>query len=318
MNVRSFFFMVLFFGVLSCNVEKKTTLALEEGISLELANYRKQQVDSVVYNLSFKIPLEREKAITATLNLSLDIANLEHPLFLDFNEKKEKISSISVNGTSIPVKHEKEHVIVLQKYLKLGQNYINILFNAGELSLNRNPDFLYTLLVPDRASTLFPCFDQPNIKAHYKLKITAPKTWRVLCGSPLLEKKESNNYISYDYEMSDKMSTYLFSFVAGEFQKITSTQDAMSMTFLYRENNEEKKKASINKIFSLHNESIKFLEDYTQYKFPFKKLDFASIPGFQYGGMEHVGAIQYKASTLFLDNYGYSKSKIRKRKTYSA
>ncbi|MFN3163717.1 MAG: hypothetical protein ACE37N_09600 [Pseudohongiellaceae bacterium] len=33
--------------------------------------------------------------------------------------------------------------------------------------------------------------------------------------------------------------------------------------------------------------------------YPFQKFDFALIPGFQYGGMEHVGAIQYRADSIF-------------------
>ena len=35
--------------------------------------------------------------------------------------------------------------------------------------------------------------------------------------------------------------------------------------------------------------------------YPYQKFGFALIPAFQYGGMEHVGAIQYRASSLFLD-----------------
>ncbi|MFT5773254.1 MAG: aminopeptidase N, partial [Algoriphagus sp.] len=63
----------------------------------------------------------------------------------------------------------------------------------------------------------------------------------------------------------------------------------------------EKIEASIPELFILHRKSVDFLEDYTGYSFPFQKLDFATIPIFQYGGMEHVGAIQYRESALFLD-----------------
>ncbi|MGX7835779.1 M1 family aminopeptidase, partial [Campylobacter fetus subsp. venerealis] len=70
---------------------------------------------------------------------------------------------------------------------------------------------------------------------------------------------------------------------------------------LYRETNPEKIKASIPEVFSLHQQALEFLEEYTAFPFPFQKLDFATIPIFQYGGMEHVGAIQYRESSLFLD-----------------
>ena len=43
------------------------------------------------------------------------------------------------------------------------------------------------------------------------------------------------------------------------------------------------------------------MEKYTGIKYPFQKFDFALIPGFQYGGMEHPGAIFYKDTSLFLE-----------------
>lgn len=109
------------------------------------------------------------------------------------------------------------------------------------------------------------------------------------------------------------MSTYLFSFVAGKFKSVTQ-KPGLEMTMLYRENNPEKLQVSTDTIFKLHQQSLDFLEKYTNYKFPFQKLDFASIPGFQYGGMEHVGAIQYRESTLFLDNSATDSEKLDRAK----
>ena len=59
---------------------------------------------------------------------------------------------------------------------------IRIDFIAGELSLNRNEDFLYTLLVPDRARTLFPVFDQPDLKASYELSLKMPFSWSAMAN----------------------------------------------------------------------------------------------------------------------------------------
>lgn len=300
--MRNLFFVLLFIGIVSCNKKSnQENLLLVEGISSELATYRKTQVSDIVYNLSFNIPLEREKAIASKLDLSVQINDLEYPLYLDFNEDKSHLKSVSVNGKSIKVLHEREHLIIPNNHLKIGNNEITVSFDAGEVSLNRNDDYLYTLLVPDRASTLFPCFDQPDLKANYKLEITAPATWKVLCGGPLEFEETSNDYTKHVYGLTDKMSTYLFSFVAGIFNETSQKPANMEMTLLYRENDSAKIEASIDAIFEHHQKAVNFLEEYTQYPFPFQKMDYATIPGFQYGGMEHVGAIQYKESSLFLD-----------------
>lgn len=273
---------------------------LAEGIPLKMAEYRESQVSNVVYHLSFDIPPKKEEPIPSNLKLELEINDVSQPLYLDFNADVALLKTIQVNGESQEIDHQKEHIII-SKGLKKGSNTIEIAFHAGELSLNRNEDYLYTLLVPDRASTLFPCFDQPNIKAKYVLDITAPSDWKVLSGAPLHERTLEGNRAHYVFEASDPMSTYLFSMVAGKFESVTENPGQFDMTLLYRETDSAKIAYSLPRIFDLHQRSIDFLKDYTQFDFPFKKLDFAAIPGFQYGGMEHVGAIQYRQGSIFLD-----------------
>ena len=187
------------FFVLSCNKKEVQVNLLSPGISLDLARYRKQQVANVVYNLSFKIPQNKSEPIAAQLDLDLQIKNIEQPLYLDFNEESSHLKSVLVNDTQITINHQKEHVIIDSKDLTIGANVVTILFDAGELSLYRNDDYLYTLLVPDRASTLIPCFDQPDIKGHYVLDITAPKDCEVLCGSNIELKEAEGDIVRHKF-----------------------------------------------------------------------------------------------------------------------
>ncbi len=291
----------------------KENLIIENGVSEQLAQFRKKQISEVQYKLYFDIPAQKNDNIKSLLFLNLVLSDLSQPLQLDFKEKTENIKEVQVNGKNIAIIHENGHIVIPIENLISGKNTISISFIAGNLSLNRNDDFLYTLLVPDRASTLFPCFDQPDIKATYKLSLNVPKDWSVLAGADVKEKIEKGDFTSYTFGESDKMSTYLFSFVAGKFKSVTE-KPGLEMTMLYRENNPEKIKTSVDTIFKLHQQSLDFLEKYTNYKFPFQKLDFASIPVFQYGGMEHVGAIQYRESTLFLDNSATDSEKLDRAK----
>ncbi len=294
-------------------LKKGEKLFLEEGVSEQLAQFRKHQISNVTYGLSFEIPNQKSENINSQLTLELTLSDLSSPLYLDFKEKSQNIKSISANGKNITIVREKGHIVIPVENLISGKNTISISFIAGNLSLNRNDDFLYTLLVPDRASTLFPCFDQPDIKATYKLSLSVPKDWSVLAAADVKEKVEKGDFTSYTFGESDKMSTYLFSFVAGKFKSVTK-KPGLEMTFLYRENDKKKIESSTDTIFNLHQQSLDFLEKYTNYKFPFQKLDFASIPVFQYGGMEHVGAIQYRESTLFLDNSATDSEKLNRAK----
>lgn len=284
---------------------------LDEGVSQDLALYRKQEISNVSYELLFQIPSRKDEEINANLVLDLNVDS--EYVYLDFKEKTENLKTLTVNGKKATISHKNGHIIIGPHNLIKGKNRIEISFIAGNLSLNRNDDFLYTLLVPDRASTLFPCFDQPDIKATYKLSLSVPKEWSVLAGADVKEKVEKGDFTVYTFGESDKMSTYLFSFVAGKFKSVTK-KPGLEMTFLYRENDKGKIESSTDTIFNLHQQSLDFLEKYTNYKFPFQKLDFASIPVFQYGGMEHVGAIQYRESTLFLDNSATDSEKLNRAK----
>ena len=315
MKIRYSFLCLFTFITIGFSQSKQNgNLVLENGVSEQMAIFRKHQISNVSYGLSFEIPNQKEQDIISALKLDLTLSDLSQPLYLDFKEKSENVKLVSANGKNIAILHEKGHIVIPVESLISGKNTITISFIAGNLSLNRNDDFLYTLLVPDRASTLFPCFDQPDIKATYKLSLTVPKDWSVLAGADVKEKVEKGDFTAYTFGESDKMSTYLFSFVAGKFKSVTQKPGNLEMTMLYRENNPEKIQVSTDTIFKLHQQSLEFLEKYTNYKFPFQKLDFASIPVFQYGGMEHVGAIQYRESTLFLDNSATDSEKLDRAK----
>ncbi|MBF4483965.1 M1 family aminopeptidase [Flavobacterium sp. CSZ] len=315
MKIFYSFLCVLAFTTIGFSQSKQNeNLLLENGVSEQLAIFRKKQVSDIRYDLEFEIPNQKAEDIKSDLKLYVTLSDLSQPLYLDFKEKTSNIKSIQVNDKTIAIVHEKGHIVIAAKDLILGKNTVAISFIAGNLSLNRNDDFLYTLLVPDRASTLFPCLDQPDIKATYKLSLTVPKDWTVLAGADVKEEVEKGNFTSYTFGESDKMSTYLFSFVAGKFKTVTQQPGNREMTMLYRENNAEKFRVSVDTIFRLHQQSVDFLEKYTNYKFPFQKLDFASIPVFQYGGMEHVGVIQYRESTLFLDNSSTDSEKLDRAK----
>ena len=45
------------------------------------------------------------------------------------------------------------------------------------------------------------------------------------------------------------------------------------------------------KLRDLHAQALSWLEEYTGIPYPFGKFDFVLIPSFQFGGMEHPGAI---------------------------
>lgn len=277
-----------------------------------MAKYRKNVLSHVSYALQLSIPPLKNDPITARETIRFQWKANKQPLPIDFKEKASQLKELQVNGRGVPIDFEKEHLFIDPKYLQEGENEVEIRFTAGNLSLNRNADYLYSLLVPDRARTVFPCFDQPDLKASFQLTLVVPQDWQALSNGALRDSSVTAGTKAYVFAPSDPVSTYLFSFASGRFKKVSSQGEGRPMHFYHRETDSNKIRLSTDSIFHLHRKALNFLEEYTQIPFPFQKFDFVAIPDFQYGGMEHPGAIQYRASTLFLDE-GATKDQLISR-----
>jgi len=275
--------------------------AIEPGVSLKLAEHRARTISGTNYELSFTIPENQDEEIGGLVNIAFDLSDSSQPVQLDFRESADKIKNVTTNGDESAFRFVNEHVVIPADELVTGRNEIRISFTAGSSSLNRNPEYLYTLFVPDRARTAFPLFDQPNLKATFELSLMIPPGWTTMAISPVLEVRETDYGALHRFAQSDLISSYLFSFVAGKFETISRNVGGRQMTMLHRETDTDKVARNINEIFNLHVAALDWLEEYTGIDYPYDKFGFALIPAFQYGGMEHVGAIQYRASNLFLE-----------------
>jgi aminopeptidase N len=295
---RSFGLLVALACFTSCG---DSTVTVEPGVSIELARQRAAAINGVEYRLHFDIPADPEAPVSARAEIRFELAALEAPLQLDYRQEGSGLRSLRVNADPVEIDYRQEHILVPQSALRRGRNVIEIEFVADSASLNRNPGYLYTLFVPDRARTAFPLFDQPDIKARYELTLVVPEGWKAMSSAPLAGLSTAGGRSKYRFQRSERMSSYLFSFVAGEFDAITRRVNGRTMTMLHRETDEARLARNLDAIFDLHGASLSWMEQYTGIDHPYVKLDFALIPGHPYGGMEHVGAVQYRASKLLLD-----------------
>ena len=107
------FFMIITIGFSQSRQKEK--FSIEEGVSEQLAHFRKKQISDVRYDLSFEIPNQKSENINSNLTLNLNISDVSQPLILDFKEKSQNIKSVSANGKNIGIVHEKGHILFLRK-----------------------------------------------------------------------------------------------------------------------------------------------------------------------------------------------------------
>ncbi|HFK5511053.1 TPA: M1 family metallopeptidase [Elizabethkingia anophelis] len=280
----------------------KPSPKVESGVSYELAQFRKSTLSNIKYELDLDIPESKTDRISGTENLTFNYKKRSDvPLQIDFKENAASLLSVSVNGQAIKPVLENEHILIDQKYLKSEHNQITFKFLAGNSALNRRDGYLYTLFVPDRARTMFPCFDQPNLKANYSLTLTIPEKWNAMANGVLKETTVKQGRKKMIFAQSDLLPTYLFSFAAGDFKYFKEKIGLEEAGMLYRETDTIKIKNSMDSIYNLYRNSLAYYEKWTGIPHPFQKHGLVVVPDFQFGGMEHPGAILFQNSTLFLD-----------------
>lgn len=292
----------------------------DEGVSRELAQWRKATIKEVEYTLLFDLVANRGVAsVGFTLEEPQDI-------ILDFRQT-ELVKDVRAfdSNESVEYSLRNEHIIIPKSETRPGRQGFSIHFDVDNQSLNRREEFLYTLLVPERARTLFPSFDQPDMKAHYRLSLAIPEDWEAVSNTPVTTPEydvedwydldfghplpEGRKIVSF--ARTEPLSTYLFSFVAGEFEKRTYDDGRHRFSAYYRET-DPKRLAQLDDIFREVAASLEWLEEYTGIAYPFAKYDFVMLPGFQYGGMEHTGATLYNDTQMFLGENATLEERLRR------
>lgn len=282
----------------------RTKTFYQEGVSRELARYRAKHIYDVRYELHFSIPEQQDLPLSGRVAVFFKPLKALHGIILDFSPPDSLISQVRVNGEVANYSWMNGHIYIEPNGLVPRQeNRVDVSFVASDQALNRSSDFMYTLFVPDRASTAFPCFDQPDIKAPFHLVLDIPEHWSAMSNGPLVSDTIKEGRRLKEFSMNKPISTYLMAFTAGVFQQATATSNGRSITLFHRETDTEKLNRNLPRIFEQHFLALQWLEEYTGMAYPYEKFDLAILPGFQYSGMEHPGAVWYRDSRLLLDEH---------------
>jgi aminopeptidase N len=266
-----------------------------EGIPRELARQRAAQISDIRYELAFELtpPTVTKTVGREKLTFTLKSAG---PVLLDYRDGL--LNSISVNGTGVPIRPENGHIELPADKLRIGENIVITQFVSNVAPAGKplirfedrddHTEYIYTLFVPMDASMAFPCFDQPDLKARFRLTVQAPSQWTIISNTAAAITKESGATKSVTFEETHPISTYLLAFVAGPFRHV---HEAPGLPGIYaRPSVLARAEAEAPEVQETAAHGIEYLSQYFGQSFPFPKYDMVLIPGFPYGGMEHAGA----------------------------
>ncbi len=161
-------------------------------------------------------------------------------------------------------------------------------------------EYLYTNFEPYEAHRLFPCFDQPDIKATYRLTVTAPSGWEVVANSrETAASTTPDGRRRHEFEGTKAFSTYLFALIAGPYHVARDTHGGIELGLFCRKS--LVKYLDTDELFTISKQGLDFFGKFFDLPYPFGKYDQLFVPEFNAGAMENVGAVTHNEYMVFRD-----------------
>ncbi len=139
-----------------------------------------------------------------------------------------------------------------------------------------------------------PVYDYPNMKCTSEVILSVPANQFAVSNGVLLEVKSDGDRKRYHWYMKHPHSTYLISFVAGEFDSKEERVDGVALQYFVPKG----RGGDIERSFSKTPDMLRFFGEFTGVAYPYEKYSQACVFGFTYGGMENISATTLTERTL--------------------
>lgn len=281
-------------------------------LSQDRAYLRSSRVSEVHYNLNFS--LSEKSQFSATSSIEFLLNDNKSALTVDLNDAV--IKELIVNGLAIKPAYNKWFIIIPAAALIKGKNAVSVSYvrehsTDGE-GLHRFKDpvddkvYLYSHFEPAAAQQMFALFDQPDLKATYKMTVTAPFDWHVITAMKESKVEQLEQEKVWYFDTTPKLSPYNFSLHAGPYKVWKDDTAKYPLRLFVRQSVAKQVKPS--DWFKYTAQGLTFFEKYYGVDYPFTKYDQVLVPDFLYGAMENAAAITF-AEGAFLTNGEMTKNK---------
>nr|WP_120491203.1 aminopeptidase N [Corynebacterium lactis] len=180
--------------------------------------------------------------------------------------------------------------------------------------------YLYSQFETADAKRVFACFDQPDLKATYSMRVLAPSGWKVVSNSEakVSQAADANGVAAdlFEFSVDVPLSTYLVAFCAGPWYEVTDSwtgtiaehpetprehQPDGELTIplgLYcRQSIAEHLDADT--LFKETKEGFDFYAKHFGEPYPFGKYDQVFCPEYNMGAMENAGCVTIRDEYVF-------------------
>lgn len=268
-------------------------------LTKEEAFERSSRVSDVDYEMSFVFN-KGQTDYQGETKIYFNLKDKQKDLRVDFTGGT--VSSVVINEKESSAQYDQKKIMLPASDLKVGKNIVHVKFkhpfskNGSSLYRFVDPSdqrvYIYSDFEPFNANHLFPCFDQPDLKATYSLQVEAPDSWQVITS--VAESDVSlpkNGKKLWVFPKSKRYSTYIFPLHAGEYHMWKDQFGDVPLRLFVSQSRAQY--VDVQEWFKITKQGFKYFEEYFDYKYPFQKYDQVLVPDFNFGGMENVAAVTF-------------------------
>ena len=278
-------------------------------LAKEDARARAARVSNVRYALDLSLDGEAAK-YAGEVQIDFDLADSTasgRDLTIDF--VGGTVASVSVNAVGLDTLgnlYNGYFLTLPATALRVGANRVQIGFShpysrdGSGLYRFRDPvdgrDYLYTNFEPYDQNQLFPSFDQPDLKARFTTRVTAPADWQVISVVTESDIADADGERLWTFPESQPISTYVYALHAGQYQRWASAAGAIPLRLFARASLAEY--VHPEHWFVPTQQGFGFFQRYFDIPYPFAKYDQVIVPHFNAGAMENVAAVTFSERFL--------------------
>ena len=159
--------------------------------------------------------------------------------------------------------------------------------------------FAFTQLEAADARKFFPCFDEPAMKARFRISVTTTRGNRVLSNAPVERTQRlAGGRQRVAFAETPPLSTYLVALAVGPLEASAPVRLGRTPIRVWHAPG---KRRLTGFALEAARASLVRLERYFGLPYPYAKLDLVAVPDFEFGAMENAGAVFFRETLLLLD-----------------
>jgi alanyl aminopeptidase len=147
------------------------------------------------------------------------------------------------------------------------------------------------------ARQAFPCWDEPEFKIPWQVKLTVPAADLVLSNTPIEGSVTQHDRKTVSFEQTPPLPSYLVAFMCGPFDEVPVPGTSIPTRIITLKGQAPMAAEAAHEVPSI----LTSLESYFGRPYPYKKLDFIAVPEYLWGAMENPGAITFLDNWILID-----------------